>query len=208
MLELAPHRPSFLRPLDAGLLVVGAAILGVVILASSAFAADAGEALTRNTVRLSLGWYFAALLIMMRLDRGDWPATAAAGRLARWCWTWGLVCFAVHVGMAFHCYHHWSPADAFERTRQISGLGEGIYFSYLFAVVWAADAATWWLAPAKYAARSRWFDRALHAYMLFMVANGMIVYETGPIRWAGVVMFIILPAAWLLTRFSPRWREQ
>jgi hypothetical protein len=200
MYELAPHRPSFLRPLDAGLLVVGAALLSVVILVSLAFAADAGVALTRGTVRLSLCWYFATLLLIMRLDRGDWPATTAAGRLARWCWTWGLACFLVHVGMAFHHYHHWSHADAFERTRQISGLGEGIYFSYLFALLWGADAAAWWLAPAKFATRSPWLDRALHGYMLFMVANGMIVYETGPIRWAGIAMFSILPIAWLAAR--------
>jgi hypothetical protein len=182
------------------MLVVGAALLGVVILASSALAAAPGEALTRNTVRLSLGWYFAALFLMMRLDHGDWPATNAAGRMARWSWTWGLVCFLVHVGMAFHYFHHWSHADAFERTRQISGLGEGIYFSYLFALLWAADATAWWLAPARFAARSPWLDRALQSYMLFMVANGMIVYESGPIRWAGIAMFSILPIAWLAAR--------
>src|SRR5207302_9940910 len=102
----------------------------------------------------------------------------------------------IHVGMAFQYYHHWSHADAFERTRQISGLGEGVYFSYLFALIWTADALYWWLAPARYAERSAWIDRLLHAFMLFMVVNGMIVYETGPIRWAGVTMFAILSIAW------------
>ena len=40
--------------------------------------------------------------------------------------------------------------------------------------------------------------------MLFMVFNGMIVFETGPIRWAGAVMFAILAIAWLLIR---GWRR-
>jgi hypothetical protein len=96
--------------------------------------------------------------------------------------------------------HQWSHADAFERTRQIGGLGEGIYFSHLFALLWAANAAAWWLAPARFSARSPWLDRALHGYMLFMVANGMIVYVSGPIRWAGIAMFSILPIAWLAGR--------
>jgi hypothetical protein len=38
--------------------------------------------------------------------------------------------------------------------------------------------------------------------MLFMVFNGMVVYESGPIRWAGVVMFLFLGSLWFA--FRPR----
>ncbi len=189
-------RQANARRLDLATLAGSAALLSMTIAASSYFAADHGESLTRNTVRLSLAWYFASLVLMMRLDRAGWRAETAAGRIARWCWTWGIVCFLVHVGMAFHYYHHWSHADAFERTRRISGLGEGIYFSYLFGLVWAADAVWWWIAPSRYMARSRWIDASLHGFMLFMVFNGMIVFETGPIRWAGVIVFAALTGAW------------
>src|SRR5262249_45029697 len=151
--------------LDLATLAGGAALLTVTILGSSYIAADHGESLTRNTIRLALAWYFAALFLMMRLDRDGWRTETAAGRVARWCWTWGIVCFLVHVGMAFQYYHHWSHADAFERTRRISGLGEGIYFSYLFGLLWAADAAWWWIAPVRYAVRSRWVDASLHGFM-------------------------------------------
>src|SRR5207244_1221257 len=96
---------------------------------------------------------------------------------------WGLVCFLVHVAAAFHYDHHWSHAEAFEHTRQVSGVGEGIYFSYLFALVWSADATYWWLLPANFATRSNWIDRLLHGFMLFMVVNGTVVFASGPIRW-------------------------
>jgi hypothetical protein len=200
MHEFAQHRKVTTRPLDLAMLAGGVLLLGATVATSAAPATDHGELLTRNTIRLALAWYFTALLLMMRLDRTDWPAATTAGRVARWCWTWGIACFLIHVGMAFHYYHHWSHADAFERTRQISGLGEGIYFSYLFALIWTADAAYWWLAPSRYAERSAWIDRLLHGFMLFMVFNGMIIFETGPIRWAGAVMFANLAIAWPLLR--------
>jgi hypothetical protein len=162
--------------------------------------------LTRNTVRLSLAWYAAALCLMMRLNPVDWLAISNLGNLARWCWTWGVVCFLVHLAMAFHYYHHWSHAHAFEHTRQVSGAGEGIYVSYLFTWLWIADAVWWWIQPKRYAARPVWIDRALHAFMLFIVFNGMIVFESGAIRWAGLLLFILLPAGWLHSRVVPKFR--
>ena len=38
----------------------GLTVLALVVLLSAALAANAGETLTRNTVRLSLAWYFVA----------------------------------------------------------------------------------------------------------------------------------------------------
>jgi hypothetical protein len=40
--------------------------------------------------------------------------------------------------------------------------------------------------------------------MLFIVFNGMVVFETGPIRWAGVVMFAALFVLWLGSQRTPR----
>ena len=114
------------------------------------------------------------------------------------------MCFLVHLAMAFHYYHDWSHAHAFERTRQISGIGEGIYVSYLFTILWALDVLCWWLRPAQHAVRSAWIGRSLHGFMLFIVFNSMVVYETGTIRWAGILMFIGLAAVWLTTRHRRR----
>jgi hypothetical protein len=190
--RLAPSR------LSIAAFVFGAGLSLATVALSKSFAADPGDALTRNTIRLSLAWYFAALLLMLRLSPADWRGAAPLGRLARWCWTWGAVCFVVHLAMAFQYFHHWSHAHAFDHTRQVSGVGEGLYFSYLFTLVWLADAAWWWLAPAAYAARSAWIDRLLHSFMLFIVFNGTIVYESGPISWAGALAFAVLAAAWAI----------
>jgi hypothetical protein len=183
-----------------GLVSVGS--LAATIVLTVVLTSDVGEMLTRNTVRLSLAWYAVALCLMMRLGAVDWAATSTFGTLARWCWTWALAIFLIHVMMAFHYYHAWSHADAFERTRQLSGIGEGLYANYLFGLVWTADISSWWLWPARYAVRSPWIDRLLHGFMLFMVFNSMVVFATGPIRWAGLLLFAVLGIAWFL-----RWRS-
>ena len=191
---------------------LAAAALGLAVLAATVgltmlLAADVGDLLIRNTVRLSLTWYMAAVCSMLFMGPADWAIETPRGWAARWCWTWGLLCFLVHLAMAFHFFHHWSHAHAFERTRQVSGVGEGIYVSYLFTWLWGADVAYWWLSPAGYAARSRWIDRTLQAFMLFIVINGTIVFETGAIRWAGVAGLVLLAGVWWASRRSQKSRQ-
>lgn len=191
----APRTVTF--PLDTAIVVGGCALLVAVFALTRLLASDVGDLLTRNTVRLSLAWYAVALCLMMQLRGGDdWRAATTLGQLARWCWTWAIVVFLVHLAVAFHYYHGWSHAHAFERTRQVSGVGEGIYVSYFFTWCWIADALWWWWLPARYAIRSVWIDRVLHTFMLLIVFNGMVVFETGGIRWAGCIMFVVLAAVW------------
>jgi hypothetical protein len=192
-----------------------AATLALSVALSVALGSDLGDLLTRNTIRLSLAWYAVAVGLMLFLAPDEWAAgtpVSATGRprrgwLARWCWTWGLVCFLVHLGMAFHYFHYWSHAHAFERTRQVAHVGEGIYISYLFTVLWGADVAYWWLNPRGYASRSPWIDRTLQAFMLFIVLNGMVVFESGPIRWAGLLGLAVLTVAWRMARGGRRSRQ-
>jgi hypothetical protein len=179
--------------------IAGLVALIVVLAASNAPGPSRGETLTRNTIRLSLAWYAIALVLMMHLGRDDWRCATVIGRVARWCWTWAIASFLVHLAMAFHFYHGWSHAHAFETTRQASGVGEGLYVSYLFTLLWIADALWWYARPESYAARPARIDIALHAFMLFIVFNGMVVFESGAIRWAGVAMFVALAVAWKLT---------
>jgi hypothetical protein len=186
--------------LKCWLTLLGIGSLAAVILLSHAVPTDQGNALTRNTIRVALAWYAVTICLMMCLTAPDWAAKTLRGQLARYCWTWALICFLVHVMMAFHYFHHWSHKDAFEHTRQVSGIGEGVYVSYLFAWLWIADVAAWWLWPVRYAARPVWIDRALHGFMLFVVFNSMVVFEHGVIRWAGLAMFAGLGFVWLATR--------
>jgi hypothetical protein len=172
-------------------LVLAAAVIGLSLLAE-----DAGDAIVRNTIRLSLAWYAAALALMMRLRAEDWRGGTRTGQAARWCWTWGCVIYLVHVAAAFHYVHDWSHGNAFAHTREASGVGEGLFVSYLFTAVWTADAAMWWLAPDRYARRPAWVHRLLHGFMLFIVFNGTVVFESGPLRWIALLGLAALAVLW------------
>jgi hypothetical protein len=159
-----------------------------------------GDELTRNTVRLSLLYYAAAVALMIWLRPTDGTAQSRRGAMARWLWTLAWAALVIHVGIAFHYVHRWLHGAAVEHTRQVSGLGEGVYVSYLFTLVWTADVLCWWLAPARYAARPVWMNIALHTFMIFMIFNATVVFESGWIRWAGIAMLSGLAVLWFLRR--------
>jgi hypothetical protein len=163
---------------------------------------DPGDDLVRNTIRLSLAFYAVTIALMLFLRPAEWTGSGR-GELARWCWSLAWAAYVIHVGMAFHFYHGWSHADAIRHTEEVSGFGPGIYVSHLFTLLWTADVAWWWLRPLGYARRPVWFGRTLHAFMVFIALNGTVVYETGPIRWAGVTVVTMLAALWL---YSRSWR--
>jgi Ca2+/Na+ antiporter len=166
--------------------------------------ATPGDELVRNTVRLSLLYYAVATLLMLWLRPAEWDASSERGGLARWAWSLALVAYVVHVLLAIKYAHHWSHADAIRHTQERSGFGAGIYVSHFFTVVWTLDVGWWWLRPTDYARRSPWFGWVLHAFMAFIVFCGMVVYETGFIRWAGVVMFVFLGGALAYRVFGER----
>jgi hypothetical protein len=151
-----------------------------------------GDDLTRRTAWLALLFYFVAASKMLWLDWLDWAGRTPLGRIARWCWTLGCAAFVIHVSVAFHFYHHWSHAAAVEHVRERSGVGEGIFVSYLFTLAWAIDVAWWWLRPTSYGNRPRWIDRVLHAFMFFMVFAATVVYGEGPVRLFGAVFCSLL----------------
>ena len=171
---------------------------------------NVGDFLTRGTIRIALLYYTVTVSLLL------WPGASASpprpqpaapardalpcwrGGLARWCWTLAWAAYLVHLTMAFHHYHHWSHAHAVEHTRAVSGVGEGIYVSHVFTLLWTADVAWWWLWPAARAARPIWIDRSLHGFLFFMVWCATVVYETGLIRWAGVALTAWLAGLWLL----------
>ena len=146
------------------------------------------EELTRWTVRLSLAFYIGRIA----LDLAPRPATARRDRLSRGLWTTGCLFLWLHVGCAFQFYHHWSHKAAFEstarETAETMGLawGGGLYFNYAFMLLWAGDAAWWWLSPASYRRRSRFISYTLHAYLAFIAFNATVVFESGPVRYAGL----------------------
>jgi hypothetical protein len=197
---LAAPKPAGLVGPTVGALLVAACFLLPAVLG----VADYGDACTRNTARLAVSLYFIACFAMLGLRAPDWPATSGRGRVARLLWSLGWAAYAVHVATAFHFAHGWSHAHAVEHVREASGWGEGIYFSHVFGFLWTADVVWWWSAPASYAARWPWVGRLLHAFFAFIVFNGAVVYETGPVRWLGAAAFLVLALRWLWRLVSTR----
>jgi hypothetical protein len=155
---------------------------------------DPGADLTHQTAWLFLIYYGLALVGLLLSGPRSRPISPIFGRVARTCWTLAWAAYLVHVGMAFHHYHYWSHAAAVAHVEQASQFGPGIYFSYLFTLLWTADVAWWWIAPARYARRSRGWGGLLHGFMLFMVFNATVVYGSDPFRWGGILLFAVLGA--------------
>jgi hypothetical protein len=172
-------------------------VLAVILMIPPAVASPTlKDDLTRGTVRLSLLYYGVAASLRLLLHADDWFAQSTRGRLARLCWTLAWLAYLIHLGVAFHHYHHWSHADAVKHTRDVSGVGEGIYVSHLFTLVWTADVVWWWRRPRTYAVRSAWIGRMLNGFMVFVIFNATVVYEQGLIRWAGLALITGLAGLW------------
>jgi hypothetical protein len=143
---------------------------------------DPADLVTRQTARVAVLFWAVATGLLLLQSRD----------FARPAWTLGCTAYCVHVATAFDRVHGWSHAAAVDHVEAVSGFGPGLFVSYAFTALWIAD-ATWWLvAAASYDARPTWVNRAIHAFMAFVVFNGTVVYETGFIRWAGVVVFTLL----------------
>lgn len=160
-----------------------------------------GHALTAWTIRLALVAYVAALVLGFPRD---WPADDQPRRFrfSRMCWLAGSLLLVAHLVAAFQYYHAWSHRRAFEdtakQTQELLGwaFGGGIFFSYLFALVWLGDALWWCLSPASYVRRPQAWHVAIQAYLAFIAFNGAIVFESGVIRWIGLC---VLPVLALIT---------
>ena len=160
-----------------------------------------GELLTKLAVWLALCAYaIGAGTLLLARRRPRWLVCA------RWAWTLGCAFFLAHVACAFSYYHHWSHADAYRETARQTGemtgfhWGGGIFFNYLVAVAWLADVLWWWLAPESFARRSPRLATVWHAFFLFMVFNGTVVFGIGPVRWLGAVICAGLAGLWLWSR--------
>lgn len=120
---------------------------------------------------------------------------------ARWAWTFGWLSLLLHLLAAFGIGHGWSHAAAVERIREVGGTGAGILVNYAFVLVWAADLAWWWIAPAGHARRPTGVAWAVHGFAVFMVVNGTVVFGPPGRRWAYAALLVALGGAWLYQRW-------
>lgn len=187
-----------------------------------------GHELTIWTIRLALLCYvvyLAGSIATFSCRCASWLA------ISRWIWTIGCGLFVLHVLAAFAFHHHWSHAAAWETTAAETDallgvrFGDGIYFSYVFLVLWVADVAVmWWTARRKLGrtlvsidepsqprigpatqplVAATWLRGLIHAYLFFIAFNGAIVFESGPSRWGGIIACVLLTT--LAVRAGYNW---
>jgi hypothetical protein len=180
-----PHRPLCAAAIALWLVLTGGVLACPYVVSLS----DPGNFLIRNTVRIALLFWAAAMFIRLR------------HRDMRLLWSLACAAYLIHVAMAFEHYHHWSHASAVRHVQETSGFGPGILVSYLFTLLWTADVVWWWLAPTCHEQRLPLVNCAWHGFMIFVIVNGAIIYENGPIRWVGAVVMLGLLVMWLQ---SPR----
>jgi hypothetical protein len=159
---------------------------------------DYGELLTRWTIRVALACYLIHVFLLL--------INSAAWQFGRVIWTVGFAVYLIHVLLAFHFYHNWSHAAAYQHTaRQTASVvgidwGGGIYFNHLLTIIWAIDVGLAWREtdPAsKPRRRLAIFSRFTHLYFIYIIFNATVVF--GPSFWfwiftVGVVPFVLLTA--------------
>jgi hypothetical protein len=123
-------------------------------------------------------------------------------------WTVACCLLWIHAAIAFQVYHHWSHAAAVDDTAAQTAaelgrpFGNGIWFSYALLVVWLLDVCRLWtsgqasLIPAESAGDVAIVPRVrrlrtgvevcVHLYVFFILFNGAVVFEDGPVRWIGL----------------------
>ncbi len=165
-----------------------------------------GLFIIHTTVRAALVCYaLTVLLLLMGIRKRQ---------LVRGLWTAGCLAFVAHVAAAFQFEHHWSHSAAIrstaEQTQALIGwaFGEGLYFSYLFMLLWILDVAWYWMSPRTYESRPRWMQLALHCYLFFIAFNGAVIFESGVTRPTGIIVTLVLFSVLLFARRRTRTDRQ
>ena len=157
--------------------------------------------------------------LALRLCHAWWPTdanpesntkknsgTSTIRECAKSLWLIGSFFSLFHAIAAMGFFHDWLPINAYEdtarQTKELLGvaIGFGLYFNYAFVLIWMLD-AFWWTASEKYyERRPRWLHRLIYGFIIFIAINGVIVFESGWIRWTGVGCLVALFALYWLGR--------
>jgi hypothetical protein len=158
--------------------------------------AMSGELVTIWTVRAATLLYIAAVSLWLT------ARTPRGGLAARLSWSIGCLLYLAHVWCAFQFFHGWNHQAAYaetaRQTGEVFGLGwgGGLYFNYLFTLVWLTDVIWWWAHEESYRRRPRWIAASIHAFMAFMFFNGAVVFASGFSRWVGLAATPMLLVLW------------
>ena len=151
----------------------------------------------------------ARITVFLYLTGMGLSLTGHRPRLAKAVWTIGFLMLLVHVAAAFHFIHHWSHTTAWVRTAEQTEhrlgwyWGGGIWFNYLFLVIWGIDVLLLWskIRPSNVLT-------IMQAYLAFIVVNTTAVF--GPIGWIPVIIVAGFILGLLIARRSesPTWNDR
>jgi hypothetical protein len=157
-----------------------------------------GEILTKVTIWITIAGYASgAAVFAFSRKRYKWDSAA---RLA---WTVACAGLLAHVICAFHFYHGWSHGAAYRdtarQTYEVFGLnwGGGLYINYALVTVWMLDVIWWWLRGLEaYRRRPRLLVAAWHAFLILIIFNGAVIFNTGLSRWVGLGVCLAVCIVW------------
>ena len=161
----------------------------------------AGEFCTRITIWLALILYAGS--VVCSVDKQT--------KVARWLWTIGCLLYLAHVASAFEYYHSWSHELAAEstaiETEAVVGIktGFGIYVNYFFTLIWSVDVLYWWSAgDDRYKSRRTRITFWLHAFFVFMILNGAIIFANEKVRIIGVALLSVILINFMIAAWKNR----
>lgn len=181
-------------------LSLGLILVALVTAFTWCFSEEFGSAAIRNTIWMSLCFYYLAQLLKIQNRISAKPFRSEQVGVAGWFWIWGMLAYVSHVYFAFTYSYSWSHQLAVESTQRQSGFGNGIFVSYAFTLLWMFDAAWLWLSPKSYAGRSSVLSATIQVVMLFVIFNGAVVFASGAIRWFSVTLFGLLAWRWRVSQ--------
>ena len=68
--------------------------------------------------------------------------------------------------------------------------------NYAFTLLWIGEGVWWQALPASYARRAPAWTPAVRGAFLFMIANGAVVFVSGPRRLVGLAVVAALIWIW------------
>jgi len=156
---------------------------------------NSGDWIIAWSIRLAL-----LLLVVVQAFQLESLGIDRLAKAIRWLWTIAFLFFSLHVAAAFHFVHRWSHRAAFDATAKETldkmgfAYGTGVYFNYLFLLVWAIDLIWVWRPETLRNRTQQVLFYAGRAYLLFIAFNGTVVFKTGWMRILGISATALLAA--------------
>lgn len=152
-----------------------------------------------TSIYLSATLYSIALALLV--------ARYPTGKLAfKLIWTAACIFASVHAYLALADVHQWSQSHAFDHianeTERVLGFrfGYGVYFNYLFVLVWLLDVVWLWFSSASYANRSAKLSMAFHLFLILIMVNGAVIFRDGLPRYVGLAVCTALVFFWFTSK--------